>query len=86
MPECLHDAYVVVWRTHGDDLPAEPAAYARGLADKQDTPSTLAAHLEWLHASGFEAGVPHAEGHYALIAARRRGDRSDAASSGPLTA
>jgi SAM-dependent methyltransferase len=76
VPERLHGAYAVVWRAQGDDLPSEPAAYARSLAVKQDVPATLQAHLEWLSAAGFEAGVPHAEGHYALIAARRIAARS----------
>ena len=70
VPESLFDTYAVVWRVQGAALPSDPAAYARSLREKGDVPATLEDHLSWLRHAGFEVGVPHVEGHYALLAAR----------------
>ena len=64
-------AVAAVWRAAGTPRPSPAADYAASLHEKHDVPGSLAAHLEWLEQAGFAVGVPHAEGHYVLIAAAR---------------
>jgi hypothetical protein len=52
-------------------MPRDSETYQASLREKGDTPSSLEEHLCWLRDAGFAVGVPNAEAHYAVIAARR---------------
>lgn len=72
VPPSLFDAYLTVWEQLAVDMPPTAPDLADSLAAKGDVPGSLADQLAWLGAAGFEAGLLHAEAHYALVAARRR--------------